>query len=225
MKSICISIFLIVSVALFSQDRINRPDYAFIKSSEGITKATGWSYNETEGKWIDYQNVINKKSGLITTPYMMSQTDRNIISLSTKTIDFEGKTYFIVVLHRHSGEYKYPEIKEDWMTYEKKTGYIYTAQEYSKLLNLADSVEIFTNQYVSVDNYVKKFDDNVFIANLIGEIQKPTKTTGLVFKVLKAKDGSIRFHTPWISHKRFPLDLSKEYFESTAEEFNKLIVK
>ena len=58
-KIIYLLIFLLFPMNLFSQSRINREKITFSGSSQMIKLATGWSYNEKLGEWIDYKNVIS----------------------------------------------------------------------------------------------------------------------------------------------------------------------
>ena len=62
MNTIKFSIFfflLTISLPGFTQERVNRPKLKFEASSDTLTKATGWAYNETLGEWIDYENTIS----------------------------------------------------------------------------------------------------------------------------------------------------------------------
>jgi len=124
MKKIILSIILFSLVTnVFSQSRVNRSKLSFSNSSEKLSSSTGWSYNETLGEWIDYENVINKdkvyktKYKSLRGEYMMSRIKQNFIDIKTKSLSINEEKYFVVMVRKWDGRYKYPSIYEDWYSW------------------------------------------------------------------------------------------------------------
>lgn len=149
---------------VFGQERTNREKLSFDTTSGILSKATGWANNSTLGEWIDYENVISDskdykdKYKSLQGEYMMSRISQNFQKVQTKTITYTGTTYYVLIVDKWSGRYEYPYIREDWYTFKQTIGYIYTKEEYQKLLNIESLVELKTQYMVSMGSKYEKYD-------------------------------------------------------------------
>lgn len=223
----------LMTMVSFGQDRVNREKLVFLDKSNQMTTAVGWSYNTTLGEWVDYSNVIEKNKTYkdeyksLQGSYMMSHRSQNFISIQTKTLVYKDTKYFVLLVEKWNGDYKYPSIREDWRIYKTMYGYIFSETEYNKLLNINGVVNLETQYRVSMGSSYEKYDEVVFLdkiqTNLSFEESKYSST--YTFPIRKIESGDIRFYVPsyFTSYDKF--DFDKEYFETTSDNFNKLIIK
>lgn len=223
---------LLVMVLAFNtsnaQDRVNRQKLSFLDKSGQLTTAVGWSYNETLGEWVDYNNVIESdklykdKYKTLQGSYMMSRTEQNFISISTKTIIYKDIKYYILLVEKWAGYYKYPNIMEDWKIIKTKRGYIFSESEYNKLNNISGVVNMET-QHIVVST--GEYDEIVFLDKIQTELssEKSKYTPKYTFPFMKTENGNIRFYIPDFS-RLIKVDFEKKYFETTLDDFNKIII-
>ena len=239
-KILMVAIALIVSINSFSQDRVNRQKLSFSDKSQYLTSSQGWKYNETLGEWVDYVNVIcsdksykEKYISLQGGPYMKSNSEFTFDSIQIKTVNFQEKKYIMMIISKYAGRYKYPSIREDWKSYKVKMIYFLEENEYQKMKNF-NTVKIS-----SVLLYDLEFDtyDETKMLDLIQteltrkkseyEIKYPTT---LAMYITKTKDNKVRFLTPIaltsLEGNKYtkPFDVSKCYFETDFDNFQKILM-
>jgi hypothetical protein len=221
----------------YGQDRVNRSKLSFDQSSEMLTNSIGWSYNETLGEWIDYDNVIDKdknykdKYKSLQGAYQMSNNSFKFNNLQVKTLVFEGNKYYILIQDKWTGRYKYPSIQQDWVKFRKVDGLIFNETEYQNLINYK------TINFYCVVEYDLEFEDyneTKFLDLIQTELSKPKDSydrkygSKWAMMITKTKDNKIRFLTPTILDlivKYKTYDFTKMYFETDMINFNKLIIK
>ena len=221
-----------MTMVSFGQDRVNREKLSFLDKSNQLTTAVGWSYNTTLGEWIDYNNVITdnksykEKYKSSQGSYMMSHRTQNFISIQTKTLVYKDIKYYVLLVEKWNGDYKYPNIREDWRIYKTMYGYIFTETEYNKLNNIDGVMNLKTQYMVSMGSYYEEYDEIVFL-DMIQTNLSPEKSKYIskysdtyYFPIKKTETGDIRFHVPGI----YSL-LEREYFETTFDNFSKFIIK
>lgn len=163
MKKIAVLIMLVYNMVAFSQDRNNREKLHFDKSSDILTSATGWSYNNQIGEWVDYKNVICSDKEYKTSfsslqgSYMMSKNYQNFISIVSKTLMFNNNEYVVLVVTKWVGDYEYPSLKQDWYTYKATYGFVFSTSDFNSLKTLSDSSGILTKCVVEYRNSFEDF--------------------------------------------------------------------
>ncbi len=238
MKKILLLLTLFLSVSsVFSQTRTNRSELRFINSSEKLSSSTGWMYNEKRGEWVDYENVISDNTDYktkyksLTGQFMMSRLTQNFIDIETKSFNINEKSYFVVMVRKWRGRYKYPTIYEDWYSWEEVQGFIFTEEEYSKILDFNGEIKLVTGYYVSLGSFYEKYDETVFLDLIQTELKSDksySSTGGYRFPVLKTKSEEtevIRFYVPQLFTKYSNYDFEKKYFEASPSNFEKIIIR
>jgi hypothetical protein len=232
-----ITLFLILMTGSllkgFGQERINREKLSFNSTSGILFKAIGWAYNSTLGEWIDYVNVISDDKDYKTKylslqgAYMMSKTSQNFQKVQTRTVIHKGKTYYVLMVDKWSGRYEYPSIREDWYEFKETIGYIFSEEEYQKLLNIESLVELKTQYSVSIGSKYEKYDEIKFLDLIQTELstEKSEFSYEYTFPIMKSKEGAIRFYLPDNFSTYSKYDFDKEYLETDFESFTKIILK
>ncbi len=218
---------------IFGQERTNRVKLSFETKSGILSKATGWAYNSTLGEWIDYKNVISDdkdykdKYKSLQGAWMMSRIRQNFQKLQTTTVTYKGVIYYVLMVYKWSGRYEYPSIQEDWYTFKQTIGYIYTKEEYQKLLNIESLVELKTQYMVKMGTKYEKYDETKFLDLIQTELSKEKSkySPEYTFPVLKSKEEAIRFYLPDSFSIYSKYDFDKKYFETDLESFAKIILK
>lgn len=218
---------------VFGQERTNREKLNFDTTSGTLLKATGWANNSTLGEWIDYENVIsdNKdykvKYKSLQGAYMMSHISQNFQKVQTRTVTYKGTTYYVLIVDKWSGRYEYPSIREDWYEFKETIGYIYTKDEYQKLLNIDTLIDLKTRYMVSIGSKYEKYDETKFLDLIQTEMsqEKSKYSTEHTFPITKSKEGNIRFYLPESFSTYSKYDFEKKYFETDFESFTKIILK
>lgn len=218
---------------VFGQERTNREKLSFDTISGILTKATGWANNSTLGEWIDYENVISDskdykdKYKSLQGEYMMSRISQNFQKVQTRTVTYKGTTYYVLIVDKWRGRYEYPSIQQDWYTFIQTIGYIYTKEEYQKLLNIESLVELKTQFMVSIGSKYDKYDETKFLDLIQTELaqEKSKYSSEYTFPIMKSKEGAIRFYLPesFLTYSKY--DFEKKYFETDFESFTKIILK
>lgn len=218
---------------VFGQERTNREKLSFDTTSGTLSKATGWAYNSTLGEWIDYENVISDskdykdKYKSLQGQWMMSRISQNFQKVQTKTVTYKGTIYYVLIVEKWSGRYEYPSIKEDWYTFKQTIGYIYTKEEYQKLMNLDTLIELKTKYMVNMGSKYEKYDETKFLDLIQTELsqEKRKYSSEYTFPIMKSKEGAIRFYLPDSFSSYSKYDFEKKYFETDFESFTKIILK
>ncbi|AWH86169.1 hypothetical protein HYN59_14095 [Flavobacterium album] len=240
-KIIMMLSFALCTVAINAQERIDRPDLKFEKSSQVLTEATGWIYNKSSGKWMENLNTITTDKPYSDSKraieYMRSRSSSTFNKLQIKTITYNNTPYYILVMERWAGSYKYPSIQKDWQTGIRNYAYIISEEEYNKLRNIQNSIEVL----VEGDVYIYEYDETKLLDEIQNELikidqqkaletpkkkkQKNEEKKGrkMLFLVTKSTEGQIRFKLPMTIYGSAP-DFSQEYYETAPENFSKLII-
>jgi len=227
---------LLMTVSLlqvFAQERTNREKLSFNRTSETLLKATGWAYESTLGEWVDYENVISndkvykEKYKSLQGAYMMSRIHQNFQKVKTSTVSYKGTIYYVLIVNKWSGAYDYPSIQEDWNTFKQTIGYIYTNEEYQKLMNIDTFLELKTQYAVYSGSKYQEDDEIKFLDLIQTELarEKSKYSTEYTFPIIKSKEGAIRFYLPENFSSYSKYDFEKKYFETDFESFSKIILK
>lgn len=231
-------IAMAVALVMSAQGRENRTPIEFTSTGRTIDKATGWAYNESLGEWIDYDNIISDNKDYkerfksLRGAYMMSMTHQSFIEMQFKTVVVDGVTYYVLVVKKWNGIYKYPSIREDWRSYVDYQGYIFEASEYNKLTQLDSSgvvSELKTKKMVTFNTLYKKYDQSKFLALIQTEIKDPSESYSREYIMpimLATSEGTIfaRFYMPDQFSSYHKYDFTKQYFEVTVSVFNTLLL-
>jgi hypothetical protein len=218
---------------IYGQERANREKLSFVTTSKTILKAMGWAKNTTLGEWVDYENVISDdknykvKYKSLQGPYMMSKTSQSFQKVQTRTISYKGIIHYVLLVDKWSGQYEYPAIQEDWYQYKETIGFIYTKEEYQKLFNIENLVELKTKFKISMGSKYEKYDETIFLDLIQTELtdEKSKYSVEYTFPIMKSKEGAIRFYLPDSFSTYSKYDFEKEYFETDYESFEKIVLK
>jgi len=221
---------LFIAVALSGQQRINKEKLNFDKISGVLKKAKGWEYNETLGEWIDYNNVISQKTyykeglyRLLQGRDMMKFYTQNFIKIQTKSVIYKETEYFVLIIDKWNYNIAYGERSPFRETY----GYIFSKEEYRKLHNIENLIELKTKYMVSIGTEYQKYNETNFL-NMIRTILQTEKSEDsfeYIFPVLKTTEGVIRFYLPENSSSESGYDFDKKYFETSSKNFSKIIIR
>jgi len=228
-------ILLFLPIVLFGQERINRENLKFDKKSKSLTKATGWEYNAVIGKWIDYNNFISQntayKKGLWSTRNIMSIAKQQFINIQTKSVIYKGTEYFVLIIEKWDGvfenDYYENNIREIWKPFRQTFGYVFSKEEYQKLHNIENLIELKTKYMVSLGTEYEKYNEREFLGMIETalEEEKSENSTEYTFPVLKSTEGTIRFYVPDSFSLDNKYDFDKRYFETSLKDFSKIIVR
>ena len=229
-------LLLLLSLTVFSQSRTNRQKLTFINSSDKLTSSIGWSNNETLGEWIDYNNVIcgdkdyKTKYKSLQGSWMKSKREQNFIDIQTKTLNFKGIQYFILMVNKYDGRYEYPSIRQDWYSWKEVQGFIFTENEYKKLLELDGEVKLETMYRVDIGSKYEKYNETTFLDLIQTKLTTELSTYGstYTFPILKSTSDNtevIRFYVPESFSSYSMYNFEKEYFEVSPQEFDKIIIR
>jgi hypothetical protein len=235
MKKILISIWLIgwTFCNIYGQARNNLPKLTFDDSSDILSTAIGWAYSKFNGEWIDFDNVIcpdkmykTQYPSLIGTGSMLSRYYQNFVSIQTKSLIFENKKYYVIIIEKWRGYYKYPSINQDWIAKKTKIGVIFNHEEYNKIKNITGKIELKAIGSIESDS-----DDGMLdiIRNILMRQKEPDNSRyGVkIFPILKSEEGMIRFYIPtdemYYPYKNVNFETS--YFETDPENFSKIILQ
>lgn len=250
MKKILVAILAVVAVmSSGAQERVNKQQNDFIESSDILTSAIGWEYNETIGEWIDYDKCIcydksykDKYKILCNSSYQKSNYS-NFESIQVKSMLYEDSIYYVIIVKKWDGSYKYPAIQEDWMEYKVTDYYVVTKQQYDQLFNISNNILIIKGYKTTKSRY-NDTPENIFVDNMIKDYKKYSTDTYLnksepVLILYKSTDNNIRFRfndgKSFIFTKikmsyirgdnwKLTFDNFDGYFEISENNFNKIIL-
>lgn len=115
------------SLYLFSGSRIDDETLNFKTSSSKLLHADGWQKNKILGKWIKNKNLLsdNPVHSIIEKSYIRQNFDY----IQGKKIVYRNNEYFILLIERDTGLYKYPTIYRGWENFKITQAFIFTNQE------------------------------------------------------------------------------------------------
>lgn len=234
MKRIVVFVLILNSCFLYGQVDNTPTPIQFSAKSGSLTKAIGWGYRSTADEWVDYSNVIcnrndykKKYRSMMNSDYMYSEYEQNFDSIVTKSLVIDSVTYYALIVHKTSGQYKYPNMKIDWYHYKETFGYIFSEDEFSKLDSITEEVTLSTKHRVSMGSVRIKYNEGIFLDSIKNELkqEKNEKATEYIFPVTLSEKGTIRFLTPEAFTEKNKYDFKEKYFEATYESFGKLLIK
>lgn len=171
-RFIIIAISFLIAIVSNAQDRVDGEIRSFSFKSEVITEFMGWEYNTIKEKWVGNLSCISKidyANGEYPAPeYGKSVPDKdrkNLQSVQTLKYENDGETYYIVDITFNGGYYRYPTIKEDWVTVLTHYSYILNNYDYQRFINPEDY-----QFFVDIDFYMwydKMEDEDDVIKHLI----------------------------------------------------------
>lgn len=213
-----------------------------VKSSQVVTSIVGWKYDMSQKKWAGYYNTINghyrrnnNKVPIKLTPSDMSYCD-NVVSLQYKKVMFEGDAYYLLYYTTYSGAWRYPSIYQDWFYGKVTILYVFTPEEYEKLKNLQEGINIIKTikstsyghaSFSMCSNFDSAFND------LFESKEKLFKDKPMTWYIKKEEDEkTIRFQ--YISYAELKSgkimevtdspNFDMRYFEVTYSNFSKLFI-
>ena len=228
--------FLVALVTFNSnaQSRENKEIAKFSSKSEKLTKATGWGQNKISGKWIDNKNVIDDRK---CPSYWISHVSQNFKWMQFATISNGGQDYYAFLYERLGGEYKYPNIREDWEADKRTYFFILTRLEYE---DLNEQIDLKSGKNIKVTSKMSGYLSDRFKIlggehlyneeNLLAKITKAIENPGYseTCFVLNSQvvDGQevVRFRLP--ESCNFTEDFMKtKYFELRATDFEIILIE
>ena len=181
MNKICIWLALILISVLNCkaqprEDRVN----AFKELSESgkIENPVGWSLDQTVGKWCGYYGVLindfknNSKKPIQTSIYQRSQLT-NISTMQFKKYEAYNTVYYALYIVNYNGYYDYPAISRGWHYYKDCWVYLFTEEEYLKLLDLKEgfnTIHTFTFFSTNIDHKYGTNSGTLYINNSLDKI-------------------------------------------------------
>ncbi len=185
----------IFSTICFCQERINRENIHFLEESGIITTATGWKYNEVQGKWIDNKNCISDS--------WVDDINR-FTSIQIKTFLYDEKKYYIFIKS----------------TINKNEFYILKKEEYERLFTLTNQSRCIYGAFFVCDSSASEEEITYHITKEIYKILY-RRIGDCFIDIYKATDGNIRF----LFHQTWGARIYNAYFEITEDEWLKLKIK
>ena len=147
----CIKVISVIACLFYVSSVIAQPrvdggtNAKVVKSSTVVSDFVGWAYDGTNEKWSGYYNCIcgfyknNNKVPKRLPPDDMALFN-NMLSLQIKKVNFEGEDYYLLLVPFYAGKYRYPTIEEDWYSKKITDVYVFTKDEYDKLMNLNETL-------------------------------------------------------------------------------------
>jgi hypothetical protein len=225
------SIFLMFNT--FGQSRENKVNLKFETKSEKLNSSTGWKLNKVTGKWVDNKNVIFDK---VCEAFYLSRQSQNFKWIQISTIKYNEVKFYVLLNERDGGEYKYPNIMEEWQTNIQTHFMVIDSTEFVKLksaVNNKEAIDIKITSKISgtiSDKYKILGGEHLYNEeNLLAKIRVSLEKVGYTqtcFVINSQKvDGIdvIRFRLPEPCNSGSE-NFKEAYFESKFEEFNKLLL-
>ena len=199
MKRLLLLLALCLSIInINAQDRINSKPFEFHYSGPKIINIDSWQYNESEGEW-DRENHVN--------------------FIQMKLFDYYGTSNYVLLISAPGGHYRYPNIRQDFISYPELTAFLLTKEQYNKIINVSEqryNIELSKN--VTYNKYYHNVSDNSIIRNLKGLSHNLSNAYRHTLSIEKYKD-VIRFV---IGYDKSPL--FHYYHEVSIKEWEKLKV-
>lgn len=228
------TLLVLLVLTTHAQNRENKQMIQFSSQSEKLKDATGWEQNKETGKWIENNNVIDDRA---CPSYWVSHVAQNFKWIQFATISNNGQKYFVLLYEQISGEYKYPNIEEDWEANIRTCYLIFTQTQYNELKNqinlkssknikivskmsgyLSDRYKILGGEYL--------YNEENLLAKITNSIEKPRYSeTCFVFNS-QILDGQeiVRFRLPESCDNAEDY-IKTKYFEIKATNFKAILTE
>lgn len=227
---ILLTSIVVLNGSLIAQDRVNRTQSSFTSSSTELTRATGWSYNESTGKWIENQNMI---SNIVEDGSLGSKSiHMDFKKMVFKTFIHNSQTYYLLIVDDVDGGYKYPALKMDWFVIQRCRGYVFDSVEFEKIKNYQTAKSCYTVYCSKVNDddviiHSAKDGIDTYLSSLEKYGYSIATSTSETFSIKKTDDGvSVRFRAPeFVSQYFTPSDEKFEtnYFEIPLTSFSEWV--
>jgi hypothetical protein len=233
-KVILISLSIFLTTNAFAQSRENKVNLKFESKSEKLTTAIGWKLNKETGKWIDNKNVIEDR----TCPaYWVSYVSQNFKWIQFSTIKNNGVNLYVLLFERQGGEYKYPNIREDWEPNTQTHFMVLDSIEYKKLQVTVNNKEakdvkisskisgLMSDRYKILGGEHLYNEENLLAKITIAIAKKGYSETCFIINSQNL-DGVdvVRFRLPESCYSA-EKDMKEAYFEIMLEEFTRILIK
>ncbi|UPT66338.1 MAG: hypothetical protein M0D57_17985 [Sphingobacteriales bacterium JAD_PAG50586_3] len=103
----------------------------FEKKSGQITTAKGWYQNPQTKTWVENQNVCYFEAS--PTAFATSLTEQNFKTIEMATCKHANKRWYVLIVEKAGGEYKYPALKEQWQPDNRKYWFAIDSTQYVSL--------------------------------------------------------------------------------------------
>jgi len=236
MKHLILTSFLFAFATFNSnaQSRENKKIVQFSSKSEKLTEATGWEQNKETGKWIENKNVIADRK---CPSYWVSQASQSFSWMQFATITNGQTEYYVFLYERLGGEYKYPNIREDWETDLRTYFFILTPTEYENIktqidLKSGENIKVTSNKSSHIsDRYKSLGEEHLYNnENLLAKITNTIEDTGIseTSFILNSQviDGQevVRFRLPEIVFSSEDY-IKTKYFEVKSTDFKTIFTR
>jgi hypothetical protein len=210
-----ISLFFCKTIFIFSQDRVNSVLPTVKDSGLELSKVTGWSKDKA-GQWVSKKNAIPGYH-----PELISNTG-SVVKLKLYNVNYQNTDYCLIEWIQESGYYKYPNIRQDWVSYNasnyqliKKDDFkirLLKDQKYNNVLKVYRLSSFTTRKSNKVDTIANDLGSS-FQRGVIFDSEFE------IFTYYYTKDNVVRF----ILKDVFPeIELLPDdyYFECSFDEFS-----
>ncbi len=221
-------------ISLFAQNRYNSKNISFEKNSQTLSRCVGWFYDKDESKWSCFYNAIyngnfSKKPKMLDIETQSNIPSSCFIIMQVKSLIYNHKRYYILNVLRMNGVEKYPDLNLGWDIFQEKIYYIISEFEYSKLRNLHEGI----NKVAIIGSESRMLNngesENYTLRKLLSFGKSYDSDT---LYVKREKKNIVRFDYPGILDNKNSdysmydrhIDFNYSYFETTLDNFNKLII-
>jgi hypothetical protein len=232
-KTLLFAIILFVGILnVKAQSRTNKVMLEFNSKTPKITSAVGWMKNDKTGKWIENKNVVSDKK---VSSSWKSHVSQNFKWLQFSTITKNGKDYYVFLYEKEDGEYKYPNIYEDWKPEIRTCFVVFSKAQYNKIKT---QVQLNTGKNIKMTSKISGYMSDRFKIlggehlynedNLLAKITKAIETpsySNICFIInAQVTDGAnvLRFRIPescYSSEEK----MATAYFEVKSTVFNTIL--
>jgi len=219
---------------LTAQSRENKAIATFSSESQKLTTASGWAQNSETGKWVENKNVIHDRD---CPSYWISHVSQNFKWIQFKTLIQNEKKYYIFLYESLRGEYKYPNIHEDWETDLRTIFFILTAEQYEEIktkidLKTGENIKLTTKMTGHITDKYKilkgehLYNEENLIAKITKTIEQPSYTESCFVINSQVADSVdiVRFRLPE-SCIFAEKSMKTEYFEVNISDFKLLLTE
>jgi hypothetical protein len=237
MKTKLFALFIVL-LCLFSaqsaiaQSREDRENITFTQRSAKLMKTIGWEKSPVSGKWVSHPNYV----GDVNDPALHEGVSFNWMQIDR--FKFKG-------IQHTGGEYRYPALHQDWISYQSEEAVILTLEEYNKVLHSIDTPGTHTAYFGTLKEppYLAKPVTETDLLNLLttdfntdadafdpksSSFSSLSKDTLTIDYVLDKGKPVVRFDPLYLSvnlvNYSSPLDKVPGYYETDPATFKTLLL-
>lgn len=236
MKKIVLFFFLFLSNSFWciAQQREQNNELSFLNTSDTITNIMGWCHHEQRNKWIGRPNQIDDDDRDVTNR-IVSGFNQNCIHLTISKCFFEGKPYYFLFVYSLIGHYEYPYLEEGYFGRYEYSVFVLNSKEYFKLCNPTERIVTLNISEIGIDNVIGNNDISNVISRGIHYKKKKLGKQKFTFKrdigdkgeeVVRFNFSTNKPHTGMLTiYQKYWENLKILYFETTIEDWHKLVIK